>query len=297
MRYATATAFRGALEQRLANTAANERTDLGRLRRRAVFERILARLTEPQERRWILKGGVALEIRLGNRARATKDLDLALVEHDTETHDVRDLLIEGLSIDVGDYFTFQVGPPREIAPDQAGRPGWRFSVTANLAGRRFQEVRVEVVARTDELTNTEILEVPTAFQFADLPSVAVETVDRRQHFGEKLHALTRSYGDRPNTRVKDLPDLLILISDGLKPTRELVEVVEHIFTVRGTHPMPTSIPDLPPAWARQYRDYALELDLDASDIDVAHGRLDDYWRKALQDAARLERRTETQGDE
>lgn len=39
---------------------------------------------------------------------------------------------------------------------------------------------------------------------------------------KRLHALTRDYGSRPNTRVKDLVDLLLLIHDGLLPDRDLL---------------------------------------------------------------------------
>lgn len=44
MRYATPEAFRAALEDRLKN-AQNETVGLSRLRKRVVFERLLARLT------------------------------------------------------------------------------------------------------------------------------------------------------------------------------------------------------------------------------------------------------------
>ena len=65
-------------------------TDLDRLRRRVVFERILARLATATGERWILKGGFALEVRLGDRARATRYLDVALGESTEDGADVRD---------------------------------------------------------------------------------------------------------------------------------------------------------------------------------------------------------------
>lgn len=109
MRYATDVDFRVALEQRLANAAQERQVDVARLRRQAVFERILDRLAA-DDSRWILKGGVALEVRLGDRARATRDLDLAT---DLATgEDLRDVLVDVLSTDRGDGFAFTVGPPR-----------------------------------------------------------------------------------------------------------------------------------------------------------------------------------------
>ncbi len=78
MRYASAAAFRTGLEARLLNQSRETGVSLGRLRRGVVFERLLARLARSGEDGWVLKGGMALEIRMGGRARATKDLDLAL---------------------------------------------------------------------------------------------------------------------------------------------------------------------------------------------------------------------------
>lgn len=75
-RYATSVDLRRALEARLKRQADESGTDLSRLRRIAVFDRISARLSVV-ESRWVLKGGTSLEFRLGGRARATKDLDMA----------------------------------------------------------------------------------------------------------------------------------------------------------------------------------------------------------------------------
>lgn len=176
-KYSTAVDLRRALEDRLKAEAENTGTDHMCLRRIVVFDRIAARLSAA-EQAWVLKGGAALEFRLGLRARTTKDLDLVfrLVPRDGAA--MRDVLIEALSVDVDlDRFVFTVGHPIALDIDAAGNPGWRFS------------------ART------------------------IESAHRRQHFAEKLHALTRDYGMRPNTRVKDLVDLLLLIHDRLLPDR------------------------------------------------------------------------------
>ena len=72
--YETAYAFRSALETRLRPIAQREGTDLQRLRRRIAFERLLARLFAHGDPPWLLKGGFALELRLRDRARATRAL-------------------------------------------------------------------------------------------------------------------------------------------------------------------------------------------------------------------------------
>lgn len=205
MSYESLGAFRQALEQRLLNQARETGTDLNRLRRRVVFERILFRLTTNQPGMWVVKGGMAVELRIGDSARMTKDLDLNF-RTDTETASkAHEYLVAALSTDLtSDGFLFEVSEPTALEPDQAGRPGWRFSISAGLAGRNFATVRVDVVARTDELTSTETLPVTSLLSFAGFEDFEVEAADVAQQFAEKLHAMTRPWDDRDNTRVKDL---------------------------------------------------------------------------------------------
>lgn len=75
-RYATDGAFRVALEQRLLSKAQSTGVNLERLRRQVVLERLLARLEAAEPGVWVLKGAMALEVRLDTAARATKDVDL-----------------------------------------------------------------------------------------------------------------------------------------------------------------------------------------------------------------------------
>src|ERR1700728_3764374 len=72
VKYRTSVAFRTALEDRL-KAARQDGVGLARLRKRVVFERLLARLHAVAPDAWVLKGGFALELRLGARARTTKD--------------------------------------------------------------------------------------------------------------------------------------------------------------------------------------------------------------------------------
>lgn len=282
MPYETPDALRAALEDRLKNQARQADVDLERLRRRTVFERLLVRLDVRNPGRWILKGGMAVEFRLGDRARATRDLDLAMRGDFDDGDEVRDALIEALADDPdGDRFEFEIGQPVPLQIDEAGRPGWRFSVDAKLAGRRFAAVRLDVVARREEIAGTERITLPGTMAFAGLPTRNVEVVDRRQQFAEKLHALTRTYGDRPSSRVRDLPDLVLLIEDGLTPDAELLARVRHVFDVRGTHPVPEQIPDPPADWAERYTALASELDITPKTLDAGMLVLRELWRQAL----------------
>lgn len=282
--YKTAADLRKALETRLKQQAGVRGTDLGRLRRRALFDRIAARLAASEPGRWVLKGGCALEFRLLDKARATKDLDLALRDAAITGAALRDELIETLAEDVdGDRFVFRVGSPQELERDSAGRTAWRFSVEGLLAGKPYASIRLDVAQRAEELAATEQIELPGVLAFADIAPRKIEAVHRRQHFAEKLHALTRDYGNRPNTRVKDLVDLVLLIEDGLRPDRELVFVARHVFSVRATHTLPLSIPDPPPSWAGVYPDQADGLTEASADLASALLMVRAFWATALAD--------------
>lgn len=77
MKYADAVAFRRALEDRLREGAGGDGARIARNRKRVVFVRLLARLATVAPGRWALKGGFALDLRLADQARTTKDIDIA----------------------------------------------------------------------------------------------------------------------------------------------------------------------------------------------------------------------------
>jgi hypothetical protein len=283
-RYRDARDLRRAIEARLRQESLASGKDLNRLRRRVVFDRLATRLATAPDGSWVLKGGAALEFRLLNRARATRDLDLVLRADRLGGAEVRETLIEALAADPDhDGFAFHVGPPTAHVADSTDRPGWRFPVEALLAGKTFDRVRLDVVARREELARTEHLLLPGILAFAEIPARSIEAVDRRQHFAEKLHALTRDYADRANTRIKDLADLVLLIETGLVADATLASTVRHVFAVRGTHPLPTEIPSPPPSWRVGYPEIAAGLTHTSPDLDSALAMLRSFWATALDD--------------
>lgn len=282
MTYESPAALRQALETRLGSRSRESGIDLERLRRRAAFERLLVRLELGAPGRWIVKGGMALELRLGDRARSTRDLDLALRDVQGGGAAVRELLIDCLSVvREEDGFEFLVGKAATITLDEAGRPGWRYPVESRMAGRTFANVRLDVVARDVEISKTQRVELPGVLDFAGLGRHEVEVVDPTQHFAEKAHAFTRTYGDRPNTRVRDLPDMVLLIDDGLEPTPELFSIVARLFEARAESVMPVDLPDAPSFWRENYPAIATELDVSAKTLDEAMTLVRDFWAALL----------------
>lgn len=277
-RYRDPVSLRRALEARLKLRAETSGVDLGRLRRGVVFDRLAARLAVSPGQPWILKGGAAMEFRLAQRARMTKDLDVVLKTEHGRAEDVRETLIDSLANDRDrDGFTFRVGSGAPLAADRAERPAWRLPLEAWLAGKQFGVVRMDVALRSAELAGTEPLALPGTLAFADIPAGFIEAVDRRQHFAEKLHALTRQYPDRSNTRVKDLVDLVLLIESGLRADKLLADTVEHVFAVRATHPCPILIPDPPAPWNAGYPQLAAGLTAAPAELPPALAVVRAFW--------------------
>ena len=77
MNYASAPPFRPALETRQGAVSRAGGPSLIRLRKEVIVDRLLARLVAVAPDRWICKGALALEHRFGDRARTTRDVDLA----------------------------------------------------------------------------------------------------------------------------------------------------------------------------------------------------------------------------
>ena len=134
-KYASATAFRVALEDRLKKLAREEALDLQRVRRQAAFDRLLCRLFAEPDAPWLLKGGYAMELRL-KTARTRRDIDLAMrrlplasADWDANVSAVLQSLREAGTLDLHDFFTFNFGNATQDL-DGAPHGGARFPVDA-----------------------------------------------------------------------------------------------------------------------------------------------------------------------
>jgi len=270
MTYDTPQALRMALEQRLLTQSQESGIALDRLRRRVVFQRIVTRLQRAEPGLWVLKGGMALEVRLGDNARLTKDVDLGLRDEIRDGGDLRDRLIDALSSDVGaDGFTFAVASAERMAPDGGGHLTWRARVSAQLAGRRFGAVKLDVSPRAHELEGTELVTLPNSLAFAGLEAVQIEIIDVHRHAAEKLHAMTRDFGDRENSRVRDLVDLVILSESSLIQPADLAVAIQQVWGERDGAEPPTGLPSAPADWEARYERMAREAGLGAPSFSEA----------------------------
>lgn len=284
-KYTTATAIRAALDARLLEQARQQGRDPNWIRRRLAFTRLLVRLADQDAQAWVLKGGMAVELRRPGLARSTKDLDLVLrpglVDDPSNPVELHNVLVDALLEDSdGDGMVFNIALPSRLRDDAYGRPAWRFPVKCRLAGRQFAELKIDVVARPEEIGGVEQLELPDVLGFAGIPTRSVWVVDLRQQYAEKLHALTRSYETGESTRVKDLVDLVLLIEDGVPADAALAARVSHVFTVRKAHAVPTDLPAPPTAWQAPYTVLAQEIGLSDASYTNAHEIVAAHWQQA-----------------
>jgi Nucleotidyl transferase AbiEii toxin, Type IV TA system len=278
MTYDSPHALRTALEQRLRNRSAESDIPLDRLRRRVIFERIVARLDRAEPSKWVLKGGMALEVRLGDDARLTKDVDLGLRETTADAPALRERFIDALDEDLdGDGFVFVVGPVEQMAEDGAGHLSWRAPVQVSLAGRSFGAIKVDISPRPHELETTDRLTIPSALDFAGAEPVDIEVVDIHRHAAEKLHAMLLDFGERENSRVRDLIDLMLLLEHELLDPAVLAKTVTDVWNERDAMPPLQRFPALPEGWPARYERLAAEHDVDPPSFSDACARAAALW--------------------
>lgn len=259
MKYRTAGAFRQALEEHLRQQSLGKSIALSRLRKMVAFDRLLARLSQSDSEAWLVKGGFALQLRLGEQARTTKDVDISVLK-DWTTHEVHKRLRQAASLNLQDWFEFQVGEPEEAATGAPGR-GFRFPIRCLLDGRAFEVFHVDVGQGDVIVEAPEIISGPDLLGFAEIPPAAVRCYPLAAQIAEKLHAYTRAYASGVTSRVRDLTDILLAASISEFDRAKLRSAITATFGARGTHPVPERMPEPPTRLSPEYRKLARELDL------------------------------------
>lgn len=282
MQYETPVAFRQALEERLRQRERETGEPLVRMRKRLVFERCMVRLQKASDSPWVVKGGFALELRLGMQARMTKDLDLGVDlgyfgGRKLSSAEVAQKLREDLSEAGEDGIAFIVPQSVEQIQQIPGVQAYRFNVEARLAGREFEKIKIDVGIGDPLVPPLEEIKGSDLLSFAEIPPVTIRATSCAQHLAEKVHAFTRPFDDRINTRVKDLADIMLLMNIGLPEPHEVRNVVTAVFSSRRSHDIPQRIENPPATWVATYTAVAVNLRLQETTIESATARLNQYW--------------------
>jgi hypothetical protein len=245
-----------------------------------AFDRLLARMFDPSQPArdgWVLKGGYALEMRF-HMARSTKDLDLTVRSAHRgagDTTSPRERLQLVASIELPDFFMFIAGEAMAEL-NQAPEGGARFPVDARLDGRTFVKFHVDLGVGDEVLEPLESVEGEDWLGFAGIPAVIVPALSVEQHWAEKFHAYTRPR-ERPNSRVRDLVDLVLILEHETPGTERVSAAVDATFRRRGTHPVPEVVPEPPSGWAKPFAALAAECGLDKT-LMTAHQRVEAFWQ-------------------
>lgn len=249
-RFATPEAFRQALEQHL-RAAANSGADFARRRQLLVFDRFLARVVTVFGERAILKGGLALEVRLAH-ARTTRDVDLNLTGSPTG---LLEQLQEAGRLDLGDALSFEVLADAEHPgfANQGNRDaGQRFRATCKLAGKVYgNPFGVDIASGDPIVGKPDVVRADDVLGFAGIAPPTLRLYPVVTHIAEKLHAYTLPRLT-PNSRVKDLPDIALLAGAGPIAGKDLRRACEVTFAFRASHELPAALPDPPPSWQAPY---------------------------------------------
>ena len=231
-RCATPAAFRAALTDRIARAAAQSRWTIQQLQRQVAYDRLLERLYLVDDS-WVVKGATALLARdLGMRGSLDVDVYREAVESDLRT---------AASIDIGDWFRFEVG--MASTSDKAVT----FPVRAVIGATTWVEFHVDLVG-TDLRMTGQPDEVPPVAR-GIIPEVeqrgyrAYPLVD---HVADKVAATYERYGPQqnPSTRYRDLVDLVSIVIGASVSADDQREALLSEFRHRGlVWPTQFEVPD------------------------------------------------------
>jgi Nucleotidyl transferase AbiEii toxin, Type IV TA system len=203
--YGSPAAFRQALTNKLRDLASRSRWTLQQLQRQMAYDRLLERLYLVDEG-WIIKGATALLARdIG--VRGTIDIDVYReVAREISERDLR----RAAALDIGDWFRFEIGPPRPVVDTG----GVRLPVTALVGNTVWVQFHVDLVG-TDLRMTGEPEDVPPLARVVmpDVEQHGYRAYPLVDHVADKVCAIFERHGptEAPSTRFRDLVDLVAIV--------------------------------------------------------------------------------------
>ena len=215
-------------------------------------------------------------------ARATRDLDFTVASRPAGEGDtLLDYLQTRGAIDNEDHFSFRVG---EAMVDLNAAPygGARYPVEAIMAGRTFVKFHVDIGVGDVIIDPVETTLPRDWLGFAGIEPPLVPMISAAQQFAEKIHAYTLPRGSAPNSRVRDLVDMVLLIRGANLAPVLVAEAIRRTFARRDTHPFPIDVAPPPPAWEKPFESMAKDCELFTSFAD-AYTELREFlfWKVSL----------------
>ena len=217
---------------------------------------------------FIVKGGTAMQLRLGIHARATTDLDVVFRGRLEEWLDRFDSAIADRT-----WQGFTVTRKTEPVPIEIrglGYRPWRVPLQIRYEGREFGSTSLEVAIDETSATHHELIE-PSGIALATFaidPPQLVPCLDLPYQIAQKLHACTEPLPEG-NDRVRDIIDIWLL--EALLDSIDLATVrsaVTETFRRRQNHRWPPEVASSD-SWARDYAGLITEYPDAPPTIDAA----------------------------
>jgi hypothetical protein len=221
-----------------------------------ALERVLL---DDSPRRFLIKGGMACELRFHDKARTTRDLDALF-------HGSLDELLAGLDTAFAtpySGFSFTSATPEPVGETSAHR----FDVKLTYNGRSWATLRVEVSPPEGQAHEPEMLPALSVNEFGLTGPAEIACLSLRFQIAQKIHACTERFPNRENERVHDLIDLQ-LMEELIEDYHPVKAACIEIFNLRTRQQWP---PDLAaePNWPDTYSQLAAELDFPINDLTQA----------------------------
>lgn len=231
-----------------------------------IMAGVLERAAVGGNPRFIVKGGVALELRLRDRARATKDIDIVLQHTEADLARTLERALTGEP-----YQGFAFRRKREPLLLENRTVNMEFAVT--YRGGAWTGIVVDIARAEPGESEVEWLPaIPLTDVFGVTGPAELPCLPLRLHVAQKLHGMTLP--PRPgklNERFRDLIDLL-LMEELVTDYAGLRDACESVFHSRRTHDWPPPL-EVPQQWVEPFARLAQELDLPVSDAEAGMARV------------------------
>lgn len=260
------------LERRIAKAAIARDMPVGRFRRLVAFAVLIETLTEAVAQGLIpvffVKGGIALELRLGLAARATKDLDIGFC---LDSDQVLVGFDGAIAVGYGDFRLRRQG--EAVLLDNGTR---QLRVRIDYLGNAFATVNVDLAPASSE-TSTDDIEPYVLAEIGLTAARDVPCLGIIEQIAQKVHATTEpAPRGRTNARFRDVIDILLLAGTFEPNAAEIYAASARVFATRATHSWPLASYVFPVEWTEPLAVLAKESGYETTDIGLIQARFNAF---------------------